>query len=105
MPVYELATMPGCFYHGEWKNGRPYGMGKIYGVNGIYFEGGFINGVVTCKYGVFIYPDGSYYKGMFKDNKFHGPGSFHYAYNYYHYGGEWKDNKPHGKKGVESFKN
>jgi len=61
LPVYELATMPGCFYHGEWKKGRPHGLGRLYGINGIFYQGGFEGGVATCKMGLFIYPDGSYY--------------------------------------------
>ena len=42
LPVYELLAMPGCFYDGEWQNGRPHGSGKIYGRNGIYYQGAFV---------------------------------------------------------------
>jgi hypothetical protein len=89
--------MPGCYYDGEWRNGRPHGAGKIYGKNGIFFEGGFVAGVATCEDGLFIFPDGSHYRGHFRDNTFHGVGRFYYKYNGYTYMGDFREDHPHGK--------
>lgn len=89
--------MPGCFYDGEWQKGRPHGAGKIYGNNGIYYEGAFEQGVAYFNDGIFIYPDGSFYRGSFRDNTFHGPGKFTYKPNGTSYSGDWRDDKPNGK--------
>ena len=102
LPVFELIAMPGCYYDGEWSEGRPHGLGKIYGKNGIYYEGGFENGTACCSNGIFIFPDGSYYRGEFKNNTFNGNGKFIYKPNGTFYSGNWKDDKPHGK-GIETY--
>lgn len=95
--MHELIAMPGCFYDGEWQKGLPHGLGKVRGTNGIYYEGTFEEGMVACKNGLFIYPDGSYYEGSFRYNTFDGHGSFTYKPNGTNYTGNWRDDKPHGE--------
>ena len=97
LPCYILAAMPGCYYEGEWKNGRPFGFGKVYAKNGIYFEGSFEGGLANCEEGILVYADGSFYRGSFKDNTFSGRGIFIYKRNSTKYYGDWLNDKPHGK--------
>lgn len=94
--------MAGCFYDGEWSKGRPNGRGCLYGKNGIFYKGSFVAGVATCEEGLFIYPDGSYYIGHFKDNTFHGLGKFTHKPNGTVYDGNWRDDRPNGR-GVEYY--
>ena len=45
LPLYQLVTMPGCFYEGSWKKGKQHGKGRIFTTNGVYFEGVFTHGI------------------------------------------------------------
>lgn len=58
--------------------------------------------MATFNDGIFIYPDGSYYKGSFRDNSFHGPGKFTYKPNGTTFTGDWREDKPNGK-GLEVY--
>lgn len=51
---------------------------------------------------MFVFPDGSYYRGSFKNNKFNGAGKYVYKYNNTTYEGNWLDNLPNGH-GTETF--
>ena len=54
-----------------------------------------INGV-PCGTGTLYYTNGDTYKGMFKDSKFHGHGTYRYADGQV-YIGDWENNyKTHG---------
>ena len=86
---------PGCFYEGRWKQGRWHGHGRLgngkgdvyvggmrhdlkhgYGktkfAEGRLFQGRYILG--EMREGTLTYPDGSSYKGEFRDDLPHGQG-------------------------------
>ena len=44
-----------------------------------------------------IYDNGNYYIGNFKDNDYHGLGTYYYENGKKYYEGEWKDGKQHGQ--------
>ena len=76
-------------YLGEWNNGQPNGIGKLYYPNGSYFEGPFVNGEITGQDGVYFYPDGSYKRGNIQAGKMQGLGRFVSADGGFIYEGNW----------------
>lgn len=65
-------------YDGEWRAGVPHGYGKAYYSNGGYFQGYFKNGVADCVDGIFVYPDGTFYRGNIRDSSANGHGTLVY---------------------------
>ena len=90
------------YYEGEWARKKPHGKGVIKFDDGWYFEGYLKNGQIEGKDCLFIYPDGSYYRGGFKAGVKSGEGKFVHVNNNVIYTGHWKDDKPNGY-GVEQF--
>jgi len=102
-------------YKGEWKNGKPNGLGVITYRDGHKYVGEFKdgkqNGLGTNTYpdgrkyvgefkdgiqngkGTETLPDGEMYIGEFKDGKPNGQGTYTSS-NGEKYEGEWKDEKP-----------
>lgn len=99
----ELLSLPGSYYVGEWRTGKQHGKGVLMTSTGIYFEGYFNSGVAECEDGLMVFPDGSTYRGQFKNNAFNGYGIFTHRIQKADkegrttYAGEWVDNKPHGR--------
>jgi hypothetical protein len=62
LPLYYINEKD-VYYQGEWNKQLPHGKGKIYYLNGSYFEGYFCQGEATCTNGILIFVDGSYYRG------------------------------------------
>ena len=58
--------------------GVPHGYGKAYYSNGGYFQGYFKNGVADCVDGIFVYPDGTFYRGDIRDSSANGHGTLVY---------------------------
>lgn len=65
----------------------PHGHGKMYFDDRCYFEGGFVNGESNCKDGLYVYPDGSYYRGEVVNSVAHGYGKLVLAQNLMSYTG------------------
>lgn len=51
------------YYTGEWKKGRPHGLGDVVFKNGALFRGTFNAGKASGNDCLFIMEDGSYYRG------------------------------------------
>jgi len=90
-----------CRYKGEWKNGLPNGKGiKHFYKNDSYVEGSFVDSFAEG-YGKQIFEQTwektvPYYEGEFKRNGWNGKGEYHYGDGDY-YKGMWKDSKYHGQ--------
>lgn len=72
LPMFQIIDAPTIYYRGEWLNGRQHGKGEVYSKNGLYFVGKFKSGSADCDNGLLVFPDGSYYKGAFRENKLEG---------------------------------
>nr|XP_012139045.1 PREDICTED: alsin isoform X2 [Megachile rotundata] len=57
--------MTGEKYLGSWSNGMKHGCGLIVTLDGIYYEGVFMQDVLTG-HGVMVFEDGTHYEGEFK---------------------------------------
>jgi hypothetical protein len=99
---YELKNKGMC-YEGEWKGGVPHGAGRAFYANGGYFQGYFKNGVADCSDGIFIYPDGTFYRGNIRDSSANGYGMLVFKNGEMIYTGDWMNDKPHGT-GKEEYK-
>jgi hypothetical protein len=88
-------------YKGEWKNGLPNGKGTkhIY-KDDSYIYGNFVDGFTEghCKqtFEQTWEKTVPYYEGEFKRNRWEGKGEYHYGDGDY-YKGMWKDSKYHGQ--------
>lgn len=76
----------GCYYKGEWKDGKREGNGTLELCSGESFFGNFISGL-RQEFGTFK-GKGYYYKGDFKKDKFHGYGVLKFPDNSY-FDGIW----------------
>lgn len=56
-----------AYYEGEWLEGNIHGKGTLYFDNGTLLEGIFNKGVIDCLDALFIFADGSFYKGRIID--------------------------------------
>lgn len=84
-------------YYGPMKNNKPNGVGvAIYRDNDkdgrLYYYGKFVNGEREDSTAIMFYNDGSYFRGIMKDNKWV-KGLFYDTENE-HFVGEFKDNQP-----------
>lgn len=95
LPPYELIGK-GVVYLGQWKDGAPHGFGRVFYNKGGYFQGSFDCGMAMCSDGIFIYPDGTFYRGQIKDSSANGTGILVYRSGEMVYNGTWLDDKPHG---------
>jgi hypothetical protein len=84
-----------AYYDGEWKDGLPHGQGRLYYDCGSLYEGPLNKGVIDGEHGLYIFPNGSYYKGAFRNDAAHGNGI--YKSEDVYYVGEWENSQPHGK--------
>ncbi|CAK9829874.1 ALS2 [Anthophora retusa] len=67
--------MAGEKYLGSWSNGMKHGCGLIVTLDGIYYEGVFMQDVLTG-HGVMVFEDGTHYEGEFKSaGIFYGKGT------------------------------
>ncbi|XP_016915649.2 alsin [Apis cerana] len=67
--------MTGEKYLGSWSNGMKHGCGLIVTLDGIYYEGFFMQDVLTG-HGVMVFEDGTHYEGEFKSaGIFYGKGT------------------------------
>ena len=65
-------------YLGEWKNDKLNGKGRLFSINGDYYEGFFKDGIIEG-YGMYYSKKSGYkYMGDFKNYKFHGKGKLIY---------------------------
>ena len=99
---YELIGK-GIVYYGQWKYGVPHGFGRVFYNQGGYFQGTFNNGIAMCSDGIFIYPDGTFYRGQIKDSSANGTGILVYRNGEMVYNGTWLNDKPYGN-GREEYK-
>lgn len=83
------------YYNGEWKGGRPHGVGDVVFQNGSVLKGSFYRGKVRGKDCILIMDDGSYYRGNMDNNCFCGKGKF-VGKDGHSYEGLWDNNQPHG---------
>jgi hypothetical protein len=97
IPAYKV------YYTGEWKLGRPHGVGEVVFENGSMLKATFVNGRVKGNDCLLVMENGSFYQGGIEDNGFSGQGKFTEE-NGHTYEGDWKNNKPHGN-GKEIFAN
>jgi len=97
-----------CRYKGEWKNGMPNGKGiKHFYKTDSYIDGNFVDGFAEgyCKQTFEQTWEKSqpYYAGEFKRNQYQGKGEYHYGDGDY-YKGMWKDGKYHGQGAAYSLR-
>ena len=97
-----------CRYKGEWKNGLPNGKGikHFYNVDS-YIDGNFVDGFAEG-HGKQTFEQTwekmvPYYEGEFKRNTYNGKGEYHYGDGDY-YKGMWKDGKYHGQGAAYSLR-
>lgn len=79
----------GCYYKGEWKDGRKEGSGMLDLCSGDIYNGTF-NRSLREDYGI-LKGDGYLYKGNFKKDKFHGYGKINFPDKSF-YEGVWSKN-------------
>lgn len=84
-----------AYYEGEWQDALPHGQGRMQFDSGALYEGGFNRGLFESELALYIFPDGSYYKGSFFAGKAEGKGHLHNQE--VDYTGQWLDNLPHGQ--------
>ena len=95
-------------YKGEWKNGLPNGKGiKHFYKSDSYIEGNFVDSFAEG-YGKQTFQQTwektvPYYEGEFKRNQWEGKGEYHYGDGDY-YKGMWKDSKYHGQGAAYSLR-
>ena len=83
-------------YEGDWINDKAEGNGKYIFEDGEYYIGHWKNGLRDGK-GTLYYPNSKIaYKGDFLNNNYDGIGQFIYTDDSY-YIGQWKNNFKHGK--------
>ena len=78
----------GYVYTGEFKHGKPNGIGKLVYDNGDKYEGSFLNDMLHGE-GVYSYSNGDCYRGEFMNDLPHGHGVFILA-NGKIYSGKWE---------------
>lgn len=72
-----------AYYEGEWKDGFPHGQGRLLFDDGSLFEGTMNKGSIECEHGLYIFPNGDYYKGSIFGNKANGQGTLKYQEIFY----------------------
>ena len=79
----------GYVYTGEFKYGKPNGLGKLVYDNGDKYEGGFLNDTLHGR-GKYSYANGDCYRGEFMNDLPHGHGVYVLA-NGNIYSGDWEN--------------
>ncbi len=79
----------GYFYTGEFKHGKPNGLGKLVYDNGDKYEGNFLNDMLHGQ-GIYSYANGDCYRGEFMNDLPHGHGVYVLA-NGNVYSGKWEN--------------
>jgi len=82
-------------YKGEWKNGKPNGLGVMTYPDGHKYVGEWKNGKYNGQ-GTFSWSNGNKYVGEFKDGKQNGRGTFT-SHDGIKYEGEFKDGERNGQ--------
>lgn len=107
LPLMILLTVPntveakkkkypnGDYYEGEWKNGKPNGIGKMTYANGDVFERKWPKGGINVNGEMIYYISEAYYEGNWKDGEKDGFGKMIYS-NDDVYEGNWKNGKQDG---------
>lgn len=92
----------GCRYVGEYKDGKPYGKGKIYYNDGfiVSYEGNFVDGMRQGQ-GVIVWQNGDRYEGNWENNKMNGQGTYIWSSGN-KYVGQWVNDTRTGK-GTEYY--
>eukprot|EP00747_Dinoflagellata_sp_TGD_P165858 gnl/TRDRNA2_/TRDRNA2_187801_c0_seq1.p1 gnl/TRDRNA2_/TRDRNA2_187801_c0~~gnl/TRDRNA2_/TRDRNA2_187801_c0_seq1.p1 ORF type:complete len:205 (-),score=41.96 gnl/TRDRNA2_/TRDRNA2_187801_c0_seq1:104-718(-) len=85
----------GRVFHGQCRNGKFNGNGKMTWKNGDYYEGTWVDGEQHGD-GVYMHGDGARYQGQFKHNFREGYGVFNFADGSL-YEGMWHNSKPEGQ--------
>jgi|SaaInlV_125m_DNA_1040241.scaffolds.fasta_scaffold72340_1 hypothetical protein len=81
-------------YDGDWINGNKHGYGSYIYTNGAIYNGNFSNDVLDGE-GTLVYKNtNDTYFGSFKNNRFHGKGTFIDKNG--EYNGDFQDDKKHG---------
>jgi hypothetical protein len=84
-----FTSSQGYVYTGEFKHGKPSGLGKLVYDNGDQYEGIFFNDMLHGK-GKYLYTNGDRYQGEFQNDLPHGQGVYILA-NGNIYSGLWKN--------------
>mmetsp|Transcript_50046 Transcript_50046/g.107713 ORF Transcript_50046/g.107713 Transcript_50046/m.107713 type:complete len:260 (-) Transcript_50046:187-966(-) len=84
----------GSRFHGQVKNGKFHGRGKMVWSSGESYEGYFAEGLMHGQ-GKYKHSDGGRYQGQFRGNLREGYGIFTFS-NGILYEGGWKEDKPEG---------
>ena len=96
LPEQEIPELEaGCYYEGEYKDGKFYGHGIYTSADGSIYEGKWENGKQQGK-GILLLLDGSNYDGYWREGKRQGKGTFTWT-NGDRYTGEWKNDLRCGK--------
>lgn len=93
----KMTYADGRIYEGNWKEGKYYDEGKMFYANGDIYEGFWENGKANG-YGVMKYSNGGIYDGMWVDDMKMGRGKLEGA-NGERIEGEWKEDKLYKGKG------
>ena len=88
-------------YQGNWMGGLPHGRGIAIYPDGSYYYGLFDEGEAVDPNGCLILPNGAEYEGNIVNSKIEGRGILKHKLGYC-YEGEWKNSRPHGE-GVETY--
>ena len=84
-----FTSSQGYVYTGEFKYGKPNGLGKLVYDNGDQYEGSLVNDMLHGK-GKYLYANGDRYQGEFQNDLPHGQGVYILA-NGNIYSGSWKN--------------
>ncbi|CAD8181510.1 unnamed protein product [Paramecium pentaurelia] len=95
---YQLLN--GDVYVGQWAEGKPFGLGKIYYLDHQVYEGQVVDGVPDGE-GRKIFKDGSFYTGQFKMGEINGKGKFT-RQDGFKYEGDFLCGRPDGN-GIETW--
>jgi hypothetical protein len=85
----------GTFYRGEYREGRPHGLGKMFFPDGSIFTGYFYDGIPHGE-GRMITNQGIYYEGQVFEGQADGQGRLCNDLKGYNYEGKWKKDAPEG---------
>ena len=94
-PFNEVSYFNGGTFRGDWVDGLPHGMGRIYWQNGDYFIGEWVWGEIENGSGIMHLPNGDWFSGEWIDGRKNGWGEIRWS-NGDWFEGYWSNSQKNG---------